>query len=1320
MSATLIQDPLPGEDLVGIEPELLQQVDPGWLHRLHLYPGRALTAPALLNEQLYRAGRLAILGQCVTQGVVKGLELTANLTYINPATKKVDPLLQVAPGYGISAAGEDVALLSTLGTTLSQLLVIDPQLGSVIAPFPGYAKDGGNNSYAGVLLLQPITGQVNGQAVDTGTGPLIVSGNLGASCDRDPEEYAFEDWQIVDGVRLVMVAWPSSPSTLMLPSATPAASWRNRLAYTIFNAEMMLAQDDRLPWDMLGVPVALIGFDNTWAAQFVDRSAVVRAGGLARSRYALPGLPGGVPPLLVQPALAQARVYQLSEQLSALLTAPAPQPAFSNFVPSFAFLPPCGVLPAAAVDFTKQAALWFPPNWSIQAGPVHQEEIETDLLTSMTALPLDVTQNEAVQLLVPLPDAVYDPDILITETVDPSFEDAVDSAEDERDGVLQHRKAIQLEANALSQALTGTQQAPPYDLDAGLSAIEIAGRDAQPYLPDPRATEAFGTTTSPVMPGTDQVTCVSNDIQSLIAAAQAAPYTIFTDGNNNPLNPPLQLFSQADWNDMAQYGVQHFVNRINAKISRANDLLDLAFLTAQSDIYRFRQYILGSTDATRLAVSPVVANIATGESAAATAANLQDYLASILPSISKTPTASTTTAAPSPVAKPAMLMAATNRALVTPARASVIPNLAAINRAPAQIVAAKPIGTVATRPIEIEKSTIATSNLASNLVAREQPVAAKTFMPLNPGTAAQPATTSDVLGQSPLVGEQLNVRTLTIAARMQSTPSQDGIFYAVGNRLAFLQLLVDLEISIADITILVDQWPFPPPTTTTPPPSAAPPLGPPIPSSYPRFADLIANPTAVLSAVNATRLNLDSDEADLFSTGIHVLEQHTTILRAVEGRVAQYTDFVNLCSSALANIQGDLPKAQTLLTQLDNDLAQARQDVAFTTALLNDETQRVAGVNAQRAQTLQNVPIVVFTRPRTLDTGADVPSRQLVPGNIASPVPSCLQQSVAIPPELREVVSLLREAPVSWLPSIQNLLNSLERPTILQAVAVDAQARANMQLQVPLRVSSAASERGVFAPVIANVFTADQQAVRTFQAQRAAFQPVQLVNRSWASQVQILQGAIAVGDLISSDSVHAEVVNATSRLMQQISGVATCLYARAGQALPIDRLAWAQFLSGLGLSIQLQSLAVLPNWNTQDYISRQQMQMLVDWLFQQIDTTNSSAVAFMSDVVRVSILLASDAPVDGVITGAVTLATTPKVGGVVSLTLPSGRIAHGMYVQLYSAGTLAAQAVVTDLDTVGVKATVTHVYRTVALQPNDVVHFSGQPPQAPAVRAFDM
>jgi hypothetical protein len=229
-----------------------------------------------------------------------------------------------------------------------------------------------------------------------------------------------------------------------------------------------------------------------------------------------------------------------------------------------------------------------------------------------------------------------------------------------------------------------------------------------------------------------------------------------------------------------------------------------------------------------------------------------------------------------------------------------------------------------------------------------------------------------------------------------------------------------------------------------------------------------------------------------------------------------------------------------------------------------------------------------------------------------------------------------------------------------------------------------------------------------------------LLNQSWLSQVQILQSIAAAADLLSSAAVHAEIVNATSRLIQQISGVATCLYTRAGQADPIHRLAWAEFLRGPGLSIELQSLAVLPTWNTEPYIPRQQMQMLVDWLFQQIDTTIPHAVAFMSDVVRVAILASADAPVSDVIGAAVTLTTTPVIGGVISLTLPSDRVAHGMFVSLYSKGALAAQAVVTDLDSASVRAKVTQVYLPgVALLPNDVAHFTAQAPQTLAVRAFD-
>src|SRR5262249_43823567 len=150
-----------------------------------------------------------------------------------------------------------------------------------------------------------------------------------------------------------------------------------------------------------------------------------------------------------------------------------------------------------------------------------------------------------------------------------------------------------------------------------------------------------------------------------------------------------------------------------------------------------------------------------------------------------------------------------------------------------------------------------------------------------------------------------------------------------------------------------------------------------------------------------------------------------------------------------------------------------------------------------------------------------------------------------------------------------------------------------------------------------------------------------------------------------------------------------------GQAAPVDRLAWAEFLRSTGAGVGLSSLAVLPGWNSQDYVDRQQMQLLVDWLFQQINPANKVAFALMNDVGAVAILLASHAPVDNIIAGAVALKTKPVVGIPIRLTLPSDRVAHGMYVHLYSASarTLAARAVVSDLDESGVTASITDVYK---------------------------
>ena len=86
MPATPITNPVTGESLVGTEPQLLQQVDPGWRYRMNLFTGRALTVTALDGEQLYRSGLLTTMGQSVTAGTIKGLALTLD-------TSGADPLL---------------------------------------------------------------------------------------------------------------------------------------------------------------------------------------------------------------------------------------------------------------------------------------------------------------------------------------------------------------------------------------------------------------------------------------------------------------------------------------------------------------------------------------------------------------------------------------------------------------------------------------------------------------------------------------------------------------------------------------------------------------------------------------------------------------------------------------------------------------------------------------------------------------------------------------------------------------------------------------------------------------------------------------------------------------------------------------------------------------------------------------------------------------------------------------------------------------------------------------------------------------------------
>src|SRR5262249_25077480 len=124
------------------------------------------------------------------------------------------------------------------------------------------------------------------------------------------------------------------------------------------------------------------------------------------------------------------------------------------------------------------------------------------------------------------------------------------------------------------------------------------------------------------------------------------------------------------------------------------------------------------------------------------------------------------------------------------------------------------------------------------------------------GTITQTASPTDITQQSPLPGAQLDVRTLTVAERLRPPPAQDALFYSVGNRVAMLQLLADLEITIDDLEIPADV-----PGDTT----------------KPVMADLRSNDDTrknrvftLIQPQITPPPNSTADEAALFATGVRV------------------------------------------------------------------------------------------------------------------------------------------------------------------------------------------------------------------------------------------------------------------------------------------------------------------------------------------------------------------------------------------------------------------------------------------------------------------
>ena len=1338
-----ILNSLPGEALVGISPPLLSRTDTSWRRRLNLFTGRALNESSLDAEQSNHSGLLAITAQMVSPGVVQGLQAMLDLS-------GTEPQIYITAGNGISADGEDVTLARAMRTPLSSIAVA--QKGAIIRDntaqrdktFADFKQDPANKTFAGVLVLQPVMARIVGTPDGPQDADLIAD-----SCQMDVDQTAFEDWQEIDGCRLVFHAWPQD--FVALPASGP--SWRNQIAYAIYAREASMRPGESFPWEAVGVPVAVVAFDNTWKPLFIDRYAVVRSGGYPRRRSTTPDsadiqIKNGDFTSPYNPFLAEARIHQFAEEFTE--TNP------KALAGQFRFLPPVGAVPVSAVDLHQRKNSLFPGNIKLTARPVHNEEIETILITSAQLASYDLTDlsmGDSIELLVPLPDGAYDPKVLVDETISPEFQAEIDRATGARNDDLRHRKDLQLKANAL----LGVLGEDGMDIDADVSAEEKVERDKDYKAPaDEIFSIALDDKGNPALD--DKKNFVSADIADLKKAAAAAPYTVTIPAANNQPQKTIKLISDNDWKDLADHGLEHFIQSLQHRVNKADDLIDLGFLRTQTDIYRYRQHLLSTVDASRLATSPILAQIAQGTTANATKEDLQKYLsdarksgpipavtppqgapppppgrpaptyiktaANLIPALSfggfssaiatrvapPAPPAAVTVAPPPPrpaapppptvrdhritVAAPlpamkfsSSIFGSVSRAtttavhtatpvaspihVATPVRppAVVVPGGVAVGHPAVTVPPPAKVPSVPSIPIQV--TPISTGGIIFHL-----PPA-----PTHTGTTGAVPSAADIHQQSPVVGAQLNFRTISIAERLQQPPSQEALFFATGNRLEMTDLLSDLEITVEDLPLIIDAANQADSTKELQ--TEVVPLG--------SLKDAQQRGT-VTGRMLTPRMNADPDEAHAFATGVRVLEQHTALLRAIEGRIQQYRDFIALAQSKLTNINTTLTLLDSRLKQVEDSLTQSRHDLAFATALLEDEKIRVKGVNDGRAKAIdQYVKYIIFHRMATFDDSIAPPSRQLFPEVTASAVPACLSRRVSNPPELHDMLALLREAPVAWMPDMATLVNRFDRQYLLKNLAVTITNRAGLRQAMPAFSSYAQYQSGVLPAAMSYTFVKQQNVIAGYRNARILFDPAILDAETWLTQFGYVQSIASIGDLLDSEYAPSDITRSAAQMFQQLGGVAGCLYEKVGTLKPLFRLHWAEQLTDVAMHTDLHDLGVLKGWTDVDYLSRREIQSYVDWLFSRVAVNNAEAHGYMSDLVRVCILLASHAPVDEIIHSEVIQAVPLTVGNVVRIKLPSTRVVRGTQVLMYSGANVAAHGVVQDLSDTEVSAHVVNV-----------------------------
>ncbi|MDJ0574112.1 MAG: hypothetical protein QNJ65_02950, partial [Xenococcaceae cyanobacterium MO_234.B1] len=720
-------------------------------------------------------------------------------------------------------------------------------------------------------------------------------------------------------------------------------------------------------------------------------------------------------------------------------------------------------------------------------------------------------------------------------------------------------------------------------------------------------------------------------IQGVMSLQEKKQLLALAEGNSNADKEFKEvielLYEQSqdnqDLDKLEELGLKKFIDFLQAKIDSADDKIDLGFVQIQTNMYRIRQYILGTDAASRLAVSPTLAEIAQRKSAAVTEKELSDYIAQIKGKKVE-PTEDTATDVSSSTAS---------------ATESVSPTAdAPISRV--EISGAESSSFFPT----IEK----TSTARLFEFSRIEPVI---------GQPVKPVET--VQKQSPIVGEV--PRILTVSERLQEPAPKVARAYSLAGRR-------DIVTSLSDVGIF---------------------KGLEVPGlekvTFSQLQNLSVRAEIVAEIESgASEDAVEDDELTYFSSAVKALDRTAAALRLAERRTQEYRDIINLCQEVLDKLDSPLNQANQRLSAIGDELAETRHDITVARLLLAEEQARIESINQRRDRIIEEyVSFLVFHRPRFVGSGVDVPSRPLDPGLVAAPVPACLRQHQALPPELEEAIELLREAPMKWFTQVSPLLEKLDRIEISTKAIEIAQVVATIQSPVQLALPKTAPGKQGLGQAIQRVFTAQQQVVKQYRQQTLQFDTSNLVSQSWTQVRDRALELLSWGDLIDGRHQRNQVAQEAARQFENVARILACLYSNFAEVLPAIRLDWAERLSQYDRPVNLRNLASLPRWGEIERLERQEMQTLVDWLYQQVDAQQSEAVALISDLIRICILLASHAPVNQIITGRVAQATaTLNPGTGVDLTVEPAKVRVGMEVLMYGRdNTVVAKGVVENLTT---------------------------------------